>query len=80
MGFGNFFSRLIRAAVSTVTTAVKKHGGIKGIFSLSLKQFAFSFIASAVLGYAYQKLAGKPKKPDTVTVTDTVNVNDNDII
>lgn len=65
MGFGSFFSNIIKAAVSTATKAVAKHGGWKGLFSLSLKQFAFSFIASAVLGYAYQKLAGKQKKPDT---------------
>ena len=37
---------------------------MKGLLSGGLKQFAFSFIASAIFSFAYKKLAGKPKQPD----------------
>ncbi len=47
-----------------VISSVAKKGGWKGLLSGGLKQFAFSFIASAVLSFAYKKLAGKPKQPD----------------
>ena len=63
-----FVSKAISSAISTVTKVVvsnvAKRGGWKGLLSGGLKQFAFSFIASAVLSFAYKKLAGKPKQPD----------------
>ena len=63
-----FVADAVSSAVSTVTDVVLKKvamkGGWKGLLSGGLKQFAFSFIASAVLSFAYKKLAGKPKQPD----------------
>ena len=62
------FSDFVSSAVDVITSPIKKtlasKGGWKGLLSGSLKQFAFSFIASAVLSFAYKKLAGKPKQPD----------------
>ena len=63
-----FVASAVKSAVSTVAKVVvsnvAKRGGWKGLLSGGLKQFAFSFIASAVLSFAYKKLAGKPKQPD----------------
>ena len=58
----------IGSAVGTVAKplvkAIAKKGGWRGLISGGLKQFAFSFIASAIFSFAYKKLAGKPKQPD----------------
>ena len=59
----------VTGGVKSVANVVLKNvgvgkGGWKGLLSSGLKQFAFSFIASAVLSFAYKKLAGKPKQPD----------------
>ena len=54
----------VSSVVKVVASNVAKGGGWKGLLTGGLKQFAFSFIASAVLGFAYKKLAGKPKQPD----------------
>ena len=63
----------VESAVKTVTKPLLKHiakrGGWRGLLSGGLKQFAFSFIASAVLSFAYKKLAGKPKQPDFQSFT-----------
>ena len=59
-----FVSKAIDTATKYVAKAVAKKGGWKGLLSGGLKQFAFSFIASAVFSFAYKKLAGKPKQPD----------------
>ena len=63
----------VESAVKTVTDPFLKHiakkGGWRGLLSGGLKQFAFSFIASAVLSFAYKKLAGKPKQPDFQSFT-----------
>ena len=59
-----FVSKAINTATKYVAKAVAKKGGWKGLLSGGLKQFAFSFIASAVFSFAYKKLAGKPKQPD----------------
>ena len=68
MGFFSGFSGIVKSAVGIAKSVVKNvgvgKGGWKGILSGGLKQFAFSFIASAVLSFAYKKLAGKPKQPD----------------
>ena len=74
MGFFSGIARVISSAISSVASAVStsltKQGGIKGIFSAGIKQFAISFIASAVFSFAYKKLAGKPKL-DTPQTFDT---------
>ena len=54
----------VKVATNYVIKSVAQRGGWKGLLSGGLKQFAFSFIASAVLSFAYKKLAGKPKQPD----------------
>ena len=54
----------VETVAEVVVSNVAKRGGWKGLLSGGLKQFAFSFIASAVLSFAYKKLAGKPKQPD----------------
>jgi len=64
MGFFSGISSLVKSAVATATKAIAKRGGIKGILTGGIKQFAISFIATAVFSYAYKKLAGKPKEPD----------------
>lgn len=67
MGFGSFFSgvaNLVKSAASKAATAVAKRGGVKAILTGGIKQFAISFIASAVFSFAYKKLSGKPKEPD----------------
>ena len=64
---GSVVSAIVDTATSvadSVAKAVAGKGGWKGILSGGLKQFAFSFIASAVLSFAYRKLAGKPNQPD----------------
>ena len=53
-----------KSVANVVVKNVNAKGGWKGLLSGGLKQFAFSFIASAVLSFAYKKLAGKPKQPD----------------
>jgi hypothetical protein len=70
MGFGSFFSGVasvvksaVKSVAGSVASSVAKKGGIKGLFSMGLKQFAVSFIATAVFSFAYKKLAGKPKEP-----------------
>ena len=55
---------IVSSATSYVVKNVAAKGGWKGLLSGGLKQFAFSFIASAVLSFAFKKLAGKPKQPD----------------
>ena len=74
MGFFSGIARVISSAISSVASTVAsnlaKKGGIKGIFSAGIKQFAISFIASAVFSFAYKKLAGKPKL-DTPQTFDT---------
>jgi hypothetical protein len=67
MGFGSFFSgvaSIVKSIAGKAASAVATRGGIKGILTGGIKQFAISFIASAVFSYAYKKLAGKPKEPD----------------
>ena len=59
-----FVKSAVKGAVNFVKGSVAKGGGWKGILSGGLKQFAFSFIASAVFSFAYKKLAGKPAQPD----------------
>ena len=54
----------VKLVTKTIVKSVAGKGGWKGLLSGGLKQFAFSFIASAILGFAYKKLAGKPKQPD----------------
>lgn len=67
MGFFSGIASVITSAVKSVTktvaTSVAKKGGIKGLFTAGLKQFAVSFIATAIFSFAYKKLAGKPKEP-----------------
>ena len=58
-----------KSLVKPVLKGVAKKGGWKGLLSGGLKQFAFSFIASAILSFAYKKLAGKPKQPDFQSFT-----------
>jgi len=65
----SWVSSAIKAIAKPVIKAVAKRGGWKGLLSGGLKQFAFSFIASAVLSFAYKKLAGKPKQPDFQSFT-----------
>mgnify|MGYP001349439356 CR=1 FL=1 len=55
---------IVSSAKAVVLKNVAAKGGWKGLLSGGLKQFAFSFIASAVLSFAFRKLAGKPKQPD----------------
>jgi len=64
MGLFSGFTKIVKSATEVLTKNVAKRGGWKGLLSGGLKQFAFSFIASAVLSFAYKKLAGKPKQPD----------------
>ncbi len=64
---GGFVDAVVNAGKSVAKTVignVAKKGGWKGLLSGGLKQFAFSFIASAILSFAYKKFAGKPKQPD----------------
>jgi hypothetical protein len=62
-GIASVITGAVKSVAKTVATSVAKRGGIKGLFSMGLKQFAVSFIATAVFSFAYRKLAGKPKEP-----------------
>ena len=62
-GVASFVTNLVKTGAKTVAKSIAKRGGIKGLFSMGLKQFAVSFIATAVFSFAYRKLAGKPKEP-----------------
>lgn len=67
MGFFKSFVEIVTGAAKSAAKTLGKSfrgGGIKGIFSAGLKQFAISFIATAIFSFAYKKLAGKPKQPD----------------
>ena len=65
----SFVTDTASSVANVVIKNVASKGGWKGLLSSGLKQFAFSFIASAVLGFAYKKLAGKPKQPDINSFT-----------
>ena len=62
-GIASVITGAVKSVAKTVATSVAKRGGIKGLFSMGLKQFAVSFIATAVFSFAYRKLAGRPKEP-----------------
>ena len=62
-GIASVISSAVKSVTKTVATSVAKKGGIKGLFTAGLKQFAVSFIATAIFSFAYKKLAGKPKEP-----------------
>ena len=62
-GVASFISDALSSASTTIAKSIAKRGGIRGLFSAGLKQFAVSFIATAVFSFAYKKLAGKPKEP-----------------
>ena len=63
-GVVSAISNAVSSVASVVASNVAKKGGWKGLLSGGLKQFAFSFVASAIFSFAYKKLAGKPKQPD----------------
>ena len=52
---------IVETGTKTLAKHVAKKGGWKGLLSGGLKQFAFSFLATAVFSFAYKKLAGKLK-------------------
>ncbi len=62
-GIASVISSAVKSVTKTVATSVAKKGGFKGLFTAGLKQFAVSFIATAIFSFAYKKLAGKPKEP-----------------
>ena len=62
-GIASVISSAVKSVTKTVATSVAKKGGLKGLFTAGIKQFAVSFIASAIFSFAYKKLAGKPKEP-----------------
>ena len=62
-GVASFITSAVKSVAKTVAVNTAKRGGIKGLFTMGLKQFAVSFIATAIFSFAYKKLAGKPKEP-----------------
>ena len=62
-GIASIITGAVKSVAKTVAGSVAKRGGIRGLFTMGLKQFAVSFIATAIFSFAYKKLAGKPKEP-----------------
>ena len=67
MGFFSGIADVITGGIKAVTKplakSIARRGGLRGLFTMGIKQFAVSFIATAIFSFAYKKLAGKPKEP-----------------